>query len=70
MVKCFCCKLRLGALIWKLNCLASRVASAMTWSMLTQALAYKHVRHLWTDEAVENYNKLLFALMARGVRFP
>jgi predicted phage terminase large subunit-like protein len=37
---------------------------------LSQALAYRHVPCLWTDKAVENYNKMLFALMAMGVRFP
>jgi predicted phage terminase large subunit-like protein len=37
---------------------------------LTQALDYKHVRCVWTDKSVENYNNLLFSLMARGVRFP
>jgi predicted phage terminase large subunit-like protein len=37
---------------------------------LSQALAYRYVPCLWTDEAVENYNKLLFTLMAMGVRFP
>jgi predicted phage terminase large subunit-like protein len=37
---------------------------------LSQALAYRYVRCLWTDEAVENYNRLLFTLMASGVRFP
>lgn len=37
---------------------------------LTQALAYKHVRSLWTDEAAENYNNLLFTFMASGVRLP
>jgi predicted phage terminase large subunit-like protein len=37
---------------------------------LTQALAYKHVRCLWTDTAVENYSKLLFNLAIMGVRFP
>src|SRR5262249_29262056 len=34
---------------------------------LTQALAYKTVRCLWTDKSVENYNKLLSNLMAMGV---
>ena len=36
---------------------------------LSQALDYKHVRCLWTDKSVENYNNLLFNLMAMGVRF-
>jgi predicted phage terminase large subunit-like protein len=37
---------------------------------LSQALAYRHVPCLWTDKAVENYNNLLFTLMASGVRLP
>jgi predicted phage terminase large subunit-like protein len=37
---------------------------------LSQALAYKHVRCNWTDQAVENYNKLLWSLAVSGVRFP
>jgi predicted phage terminase large subunit-like protein len=37
---------------------------------LSQALDYKHVRCVWTDESVENYNRLLFGLTAMGVRFP
>lgn len=36
---------------------------------LTQALDYKHVRCVWTDKSVENYNNLLFNLVASGVRF-
>jgi predicted phage terminase large subunit-like protein len=35
---------------------------------LSQALGYRHVRCLWTDEALENYNKLLGALVAMGPR--
>jgi predicted phage terminase large subunit-like protein len=35
---------------------------------LTQALGYKHVRCLWTDEALENYNKLLWTLAASAPR--
>jgi predicted phage terminase large subunit-like protein len=30
---------------------------------LTQALGYKHVPYLWTDKALENYDKLLLSLM-------
>jgi predicted phage terminase large subunit-like protein len=37
---------------------------------LSQALDYKHVHCIWTDEAVDNYSNLLFNLMAMGVRFP
>ena len=39
---------------------------------LSQALAYKHVSCLWTDEALENYNKLLCTLVAMAPprRFP
>jgi predicted phage terminase large subunit-like protein len=37
---------------------------------LTRALWYKHPRQFWTDKSVENYNNLLFNLMAMGVRFP
>ena len=37
---------------------------------LSQSLAYRYVPCLWTDKAVENYNNLLFTLMAMGVRFP
>ena len=36
---------------------------------LSQALAYKHVRGVWTDQATENYNKLLFTLAISGCRF-
>jgi len=35
---------------------------------LSQALAYKHVSYLWTDEALENYNKLLWTLAASAPR--
>jgi predicted phage terminase large subunit-like protein len=35
---------------------------------LSQALAHKYVRCLWTDEAVENYNKVLGTLMAMAPR--
>jgi predicted phage terminase large subunit-like protein len=37
---------------------------------LTQGLAYKHVRAVWTDEALENHSRFLSSLMAMGVRFP
>jgi predicted phage terminase large subunit-like protein len=37
---------------------------------LTQALDYKHVRYLWTDEAIANYHYLYATLAMRGVRFP
>jgi predicted phage terminase large subunit-like protein len=37
---------------------------------LSQALAYKHVRGIWTDKAFENYNNLLCSLAFSGVRFP
>jgi predicted phage terminase large subunit-like protein len=30
---------------------------------LSQALAYKHVPFLWTEKALENYDKLIFGLM-------
>jgi len=32
---------------------------------LTQALSYEYPRYLWTPQALENYNKLLFSLMPR-----
>jgi predicted phage terminase large subunit-like protein len=35
---------------------------------LSQALAYKHVPYLWTDESIENYNKLLGTLVAMAPR--
>ena len=39
---------------------------------LTQAFGYKLVHHIWTDEMVENYKKVLFAanLMQPRRRFP
>jgi predicted phage terminase large subunit-like protein len=35
---------------------------------LSQALSYKHVPCLWTDEALDNYGKFLSNLMVSGVR--
>ena len=35
---------------------------------LSQALAYKHVSYLWTDESLANYSKLLCTLAASAPR--
>jgi len=35
---------------------------------LSQALAYRYVPYLWTDEAIANYHKLLWTLAASGPR--